>query len=604
MQNQNGEINTMKPPAETRKGGKESNEKRIDKSISAFDVLMSKSSVTKKQKLSLKGNSGKISAESQSRFVMCPICQKGVPIATVEFHTEQCLSTATADATNRAKTATKATEPATAASSTYVDNDKILKTKAKPNADTSKDAFQHLMDQSKLLSRPPLKQRFHLHSDLTVTWEDVVDGEAHFKHGNVAVVSQSEQQCHVQQLPIVQWSASTMLEASSSSTSREVERSIELIISSSIPSATTEIKLISNLSKLSIPILKSMIQKSIRRRLPLQALKVAMELSVKSWGDLIRRLPIIMLEDAALHPDLPLLVWLMVADTKNFSVNSIILERVMSIVYELASCGWRDDDDYDPSGKNAYESCTLNNDAWLRGLRIQNRTIIKAMLLRARYGGMMCDVVMMQNYAKLWTYRFHCDHDGNSLCPLSPSVIKSAYDQIASIKLADCNVQHQQEPTEAYDISWTGFPSKLYDAPRKEYEQLGKPIVTQAQIPGQVNYLQLKDLCLEGLDFHCCYVLDFLLEHQKDAILLLIRATDNNKNTSSDNNNNNELVRSLCQKSMWKYSSGVNRKQFLFRNVCTQESSALSTSLWNFMEPHVHQFARKFVLQRIVSPLG
>ena len=59
-----------------------------------------------------------------------------------------------------------------------------------------------------------------------------------------------------------------------------------------------------------------MLQKLVRRRRPLPAVRVAMELVDKSWSDLIRRLPIIILEDCTLHPDMPLLVWLMVADSK------------------------------------------------------------------------------------------------------------------------------------------------------------------------------------------------------------------------------------------------------------------------------------------------
>lgn len=54
----------------------------------------------------------------------------------------------------------------------------------------------------------------------------------------------------------------------------------------------------------------------MRRRAPLPAVRVAMELADRSWGDLIRRLPVIVLEDSTLHPDFGLLVWLMVAESK------------------------------------------------------------------------------------------------------------------------------------------------------------------------------------------------------------------------------------------------------------------------------------------------
>lgn len=97
------------------------------------------------------------------------------------------------------------------------------------------------------------------------------------------------------------------------------DKSLELTISSSIPflqEGLTRHRLVRVHSRLSVAHLKSCLQKSIRRRAPLPAVRVAMELADKSWGDLIRRLPIIVLEDSTLHPDFPLLVWLMVADSK------------------------------------------------------------------------------------------------------------------------------------------------------------------------------------------------------------------------------------------------------------------------------------------------
>ena len=41
-----------------------------------------------------------------------------------------------------------------------------------------------------------------------------------------------------------------------------------------------------------------------------------MELADRSFSDLIRRLPIIILEDSFLHDDFDFLVWLMVAESK------------------------------------------------------------------------------------------------------------------------------------------------------------------------------------------------------------------------------------------------------------------------------------------------
>jgi hypothetical protein len=66
------------------------------------------------------------------------------------------------------------------------------------------------------------------------------------------------------------------------------------------------------------------------------------ELADRSWDDLIRRLPIIMLEDSALHPDFGLLVWLMVAESKGYCPCMLLVRRVMQIVSEVASCARQD----------------------------------------------------------------------------------------------------------------------------------------------------------------------------------------------------------------------------------------------------------------------
>lgn len=65
-----------------------------------------------------------------------------------------------------------------------------------------------------------------------------------------------------------------------------------------------------------------------------------MELFDKSYSDLIRRLPIIVLEDSSLHPDFGLLVWLMVAESKvsydhmcNIVGHLYLFHHIMCIQY-------------------------------------------------------------------------------------------------------------------------------------------------------------------------------------------------------------------------------------------------------------------------------
>ena len=75
--------------------------------------------------------------------------------------------------------------------------------------------------------------------------------------------------------------------------------------------------------------MKSMLQKNIRRRRPLPSVRVAMELADKSWSDLIRRIPIIILEDSTLHANLPYIVWLMVADSKVTQLESYVVLKAI-----------------------------------------------------------------------------------------------------------------------------------------------------------------------------------------------------------------------------------------------------------------------------------
>jgi hypothetical protein len=79
-------------------------------------------------------------------------------------------------------------------------------------------------------------------------------------------------------------------------------------------------------------VLKSILQKSVRRRRPLPAVRVAMELMDKATGEILRRLPIIILEDSSLHPDFPLLVWTMVAESK---VCSFVLSLLSNCFFQF-----------------------------------------------------------------------------------------------------------------------------------------------------------------------------------------------------------------------------------------------------------------------------
>ena len=59
-------------------------------------------------------------------------------------------------------------------------------------------------------------------------------------------------------------------------------------------------------------------------------------------AEFLRRVSIICLEDAVLHPDMPLLVWLMCAHAKGYTLGSTAASACLQIVHELACVPVRD----------------------------------------------------------------------------------------------------------------------------------------------------------------------------------------------------------------------------------------------------------------------
>ena len=331
-------------------------------------------------------------------------------------------------------------------------------------------------------------------------------------------------------------------------------------------------------SRLSVPVLKSMLQKSIRRRRPLPAVRVAMELLDKSCGEILRRLPIVMLEDSTLHPDLPLVVWMMVAHSKGLfdlePPKSPVLHqtlqamklRVLRIVYQMASCPYQDHCSYVSGSSSAVQddegigtaatSTTTNNNAlnndhtpsisepFVRLLQdkssssnnnnnsypqqqqqqqqqVQARLMVWGMLVRAEYGGMACDVRMLKRFAQMWHERLLLRNDDTTTA--LPTVCSNN------------NVS-----------SWSQVP---YFVHQKGLEQ------SILRVPDTIRLerLCLTDICKEGIDFHCSNVVDVLLKNT--SVVDACKAMMNDAKLSSLS------LEDVLKRCIWKFSAGVNLRR-------------------------------------------
>ena len=147
----------------------------------------------------------------------------------------------------------------------------------------------------------------------------------------------------------------------------------------------------------------SNLQKAIRRRETSIALRTTWNLlqSPESTLKLLRRLPIIIVEDAILHPRFDALVFLLLIVTKGWKLDPIqqtfILYLVQTICAENIPADYR---------------CGLPKDLSIPFLIDQKEeeeegtSLLFSLLMRARYGGMKGDMQLLYETFTLWNVRF------------------------------------------------------------------------------------------------------------------------------------------------------------------------------------------------------
>ena len=549
--------------------------KRSSPGENAFSVLMKRG--VKKGK-----NSSSSPPKTPSRFLLCPAgCGKHVAAIEINKHLDTCLLQQTSESNAEVQSIETGRESITPKEPTIttVQPEKAVciatnvNTAAaeKDSAKSSHNAFTHMMKRSsEVFSRPTeppkLLQRFHLCADGKVT---------------LTCYDKTYEPTDVDNLPNalptthdVQWQEMVQVKDRPQSSEQNRPQIIQLVLSSSIPSDSKDAKrrLVQRHSRLSVPVLKSILQKSIRRRRPLPSVRVAMELVDKSLADLLRRLPIIVFEDSSLHPDLPLLLWMMVAQTKDFVMPPSLITKLMQIVFEIASCPVQDsckgEDHVDNVGEESLEGeapsitqihCSLSSFHRVgEDVRLNpSETLIWSTLLRVQYGGMRCDVTMLRRFADCWSGRFsHGRIPSNLLGHLPAS--SSLSEGLASSPSTDA----------ATAAKWEDVPHRIHEAARKQSAQRVPEIANTGLME-----LVHSDLAIEGIDFHCSPVLNSMLSDKEFVQLCLSRLktiTDNgHKLGQSPLPPNHEQDKQLSwlegvlKSCMWNYSSGVNFRRSL-----------------------------------------
>jgi len=129
-------------------------------------------------------------------------------------------------------------------------------------------------------------------------------------------------------------------------------------------------------------LLKSNLQKAIRRKHTDIAVSTLAAMLALSQVDVFRRLPIIYVEDVCLMSSFPIVVWLMMAD-KEYTLKRVDVFILLNIVVSLCETDRVFvDSDTMPEYTGKPESCA--------------NAAVRALYYRAKYGGMKGDMAMLR----------------------------------------------------------------------------------------------------------------------------------------------------------------------------------------------------------------
>jgi hypothetical protein len=146
-------------------------------------------------------------------------------------------------------------------------------------------------------------------------------------------------------------------------------------------------------------ILKSNLQKCIRRGYTDKALKTANQYIEVNIISFLRRISVIMLEDVVLHESFNTIMWLICCGN-DYYINHIIKSYLLGVVYFLSKCEYIER--VEKVSYNFYNDIKKINE-------IENPkelSLLYSLCLRTSYGGMEGDIKMFQSFIKIWLEYF------------------------------------------------------------------------------------------------------------------------------------------------------------------------------------------------------
>lgn len=425
-------------------------------------------------------------------------------------------------------------------------------------------------------------------------------------------------------------------------------------------------------STIHISLMKSMIQKGVRRRMGEKVMNLTRQLASDNPSELLRRMVIICLEDVLLHPAVAILVWLMVAVSKDFKFDE--LHALICVAFMSDLCLAEHRDCYPPTAtipemieqiqllsmhcstssskleqdvsvpsnetgstaeiKSLYD--LVSNPAW--------RTIIASLFIRASYGGMSFDRVMLEKYGLLWLSRIltrkSTTNTSSSSATFSSSYLHTevlnnfswfGYDSSPLSSLDNWGA----EMLSVYQISSSdsSVPSINQLNTRIDHLLQSRSVDHHSEIPGAVLrpvWIRSSDLVAEGIDFHCDWnLISYVIENGKPDLIRyflshaeLMDLEDNSATSTitfiiKDNDFENlEQVSNYLKQVVWIFRSSVSGHRLwpyllqpttinLYVEVETYQEEEMFTlkkketlaGLWRIICPWISQYCERKIKQ-------
>jgi hypothetical protein len=329
-------------------------------------------------------------------------------------------------------------------------------------------------------------------------------------------------------------------------------------------------------------LLKSMIQKGVRRRLVLKVMKLSRQLAVDNPMELLRRMMIICLEDAMLHPSLPIIAWLMVALAKGYIFHDIFSSICVLVLADFCISDYRDcyppeatieemiqtisntfasNNSQPPTPVLSADSTNNNETGNLPCLfeLIESkswRTLIASLFIRASYGGMGFDRMMLEKYGLLWSTRVLkfqsltskvlnypnapledfqvpvylsteyvlglCGPVGSSDCPQNPwsvEMLKNFFSKKVANATSESSSSSSSSAQKDYEQYFAAISRELEMSLAKFSET---PLMNhQNKSSSATCYINsMEDIILEGIDFHCDWsLIPALIQSSKTQLI-------------------------------------------------------------------------------------